>query len=339
MPPIAITAANQPTPERPLGLNLDGTVLKTFLNSLNFDIEKEAIPRNLELEAAMQRVFEAENLPPKSLAQVLQMLPFTCAASEMSYYTHPFAIKVFIATYITLLLYLDDLCEKDPAAMVPELTRVVATVGSGGGEEHQYHPSIRHFLRLVREDAPKHYGPLSTGVIVKSTIDYFVGCLIESQYPKGVKCPASAGRFPRYLRLKSGNSEAFAHMIFPEERFPERKFLETYLPTIPDIVELTYMINDCLSMYKESIVGTEENTYFMSMGKVHRCDPVDVLVRTGVDQAGLARDVSATLDGKEELKEAFETYLSGYIMYHCTQKRYRLAELGISMEPSRSPQA
>jgi hypothetical protein len=319
-----------PSPNRPLGIDIDGNLLRQFLASMDFDLTASAIPRNRELESALLDVFTAENLPEKYIRHIEKMLLYTTAATEMCYLIHSFEFKVFIGTYITLLLFIDDLCERDPDSMVPYLRTFVAKLGSNSDISDQ-HPSLRHFQRLVTDDAPKFFGPIGCGMVMKSTVDYYLGCLLEAQFPDGVKCSSSCTRFPRFLRLKSGNSETFAHMIFPATEFPEDKYLEIYLPTIPDIIELTDMINDILSFYKESVIGTEKNTFFMVLAKANNMHPVDVLIQTGTRQGQLARDVRQTLSKCPELLKAFNTYLNGYTMYHCTQKRYKLWELGVEM--------
>jgi len=111
--------------------------------------------------------------------------------------------------------------------------------------------------------------------------------------------------------------------------FPEEKYLETYLPTIPDLTELTSYINDILSFYKESVAGKEENTYVMNTARMEDSDPVDLIKQVCKIQAAVAAEVCEALSPKPELREVAESYIRGYTMWHLCQKRYKLAELGI----------
>jgi hypothetical protein len=315
---------------RPLGIDLDVRILQEFLKSMKYDMTDKPITRNSKLEATMVRVFESRNLEPQYLKPVLRLLPLTCAATEMPYYNHPFDVKVYITTYTTLFLYIDDACERYPSSTVPELARLVSSFGNSGEFEN---PNLSHFLRHVTEETPKFFGPYSTGAIIKSTIDFFCGCIVETKFPQGLNVPSSSSRFPRYLRLKTGCSEAYAHMIFPSCKFPEQIFLEKILPIIPDIIELTDMVNDILSFYKESVVGSEQNTFFMNSARLLGCDPVTLIRGVCCNQVNLARDVINTLAPSREdyCLDTFLQYLRGYLMWHCAQKRYRLSEIGICL--------
>ncbi|KAF8534738.1 Trichodiene synthase, partial [Trichophaea hybrida] len=184
----------------------------------------------------------------------------------------------------------------------------------------------------IATEIPNYYGPISSGCILKSTIDYCIGSIIECEYPDGISIPPSSSRFPQYLRRKTGTSESFVHFMFPDIIFPEKQFMGTYLPAIPDIIEIVDRVNDVMSFYKECVVGTEENNFIITSAKLRGCDPITILDKICQDLVKLSKDVKATLDrapgGNTELKEAFSVYVEGFIMWHITGKRYRLDEIG-----------
>jgi len=328
-----VNASNKaPSPERPLGLDLDVSILRKFLVDMGFDTSQPRIPQNAMLEAAAIAAFEAEGLTPEFFEPLKRMVPMLAAAIDMPFNNHPFDVKLYITVHSTLLLYIDDCAQNFPVQTVPELSTFVTSLGGDRAKAKFKNPNIAHFFRLISEDTPRYFGPIATAAIVKASLDFLLACLIESKFPRGLACvPDTASRFPHYLRLKSGSSEAYAYFLFPEALFPEKDCLETYLPTVPDVTEITDMVNDILSFYKESVVGREENNFFMNSARIHNISPVELLQETAAKQKKLAADISATLSKRPDLKKTFETYLKGYIMWHCCQKRYRLSELGIEL--------
>lgn len=321
-----------PTPERPLGLNLDGSVLRQFLADMQFDTTEPPIPRNEKLKAAAIAYFEAEGMTPEFFEPVKRMVPMLAAAIELPFNDHPFDVKLYITVHSTLLLYIDDCAQRIPAQTVPELSTFLSSLGGNRAEADFKNPNIALFVRLITQEVPRYFGPISTAAIIKSSIDFLVGCLIEAEFPKGLAgVPETSSRFPHYQRLKSGSSEAYAYFLFPDAVFPEKQYLETYLPAVPDITEHIDMINDVLSFYKESVVGTEQNSFLMNSARIHNVDPVELLKDVAAKQKKLSMDISATLSKRPELRKSFETFVKGYIMWHCSEKRYRLSELGIEM--------
>ncbi|KAF8243441.1 terpenoid synthase [Wilcoxina mikolae CBS 423.85] len=304
--------------------------LRSFIDSMGYDMAAPPYPTNTELEATVIHVFETNRTiyGDDYLRPLQTLLELTCSYSEMAYHHHPLEIKVYISVYTTLLAAIDDDCERTPSAMISQLTKFVTSFHKGPNEFKN--PILNHVHRLITTETPKYFGPLSTAAIIKGTLDCFIGWVIESKFPRGLSVPESSSRFPRFLRWKTGDSEAYALMMFPEALFPEELYLETYLPAIPEIIELVNGINDIMSFYKESVVGTEENTFMMNTARLHKRDPVVVLEDFCQEQVQLTKEVVATLSLREELKGIFEQFIKGYIMWHASQKRYRLGEIGIN---------
>ncbi|KAF8534190.1 hypothetical protein BDD12DRAFT_896819 [Trichophaea hybrida] len=116
-------------------------------------------------------------------------------------------------------------------------------------------PILNQVHSMITTETPMYFGPLSTAAIIKGTLDCFIGWAL----------------------------------------FPEELYLETYLPAIPSIIELVNGINDIMSFYKESVVGTEENTFMMNTARLHKRDPVVVLEDFCHEQVKLIKEVVPTL--------------------------------------------
>ncbi|KAL3682233.1 hypothetical protein R1sor_000255 [Riccia sorocarpa] len=175
-----------------------------------------------------------------------------------------------------------------------------------------------------------NYGPVGLAIIVQGTIDYFVGCILESWNLREMACPATSRRFPAYMRGKTCAGAAYAHFLFPEKVFPEAKCLEIYLPAIPDIASFIGGANDILSYYKESIDEGDKNTYLKTMSRIVGCNAADLWRSTCESQKALIPEITATLSRREDLRQAWLNFRDGYILWHLVEKeRYRLHEIGI----------
>jgi hypothetical protein len=310
-----------------------GDAIWRFLDSMGFDLTEQRIPQNTKLESTVIQAFESQGLNSigdnwKPLASTVRL---ASEFADMTLLNLPFEIKTVVAIYTAILVYLDTGCDLSPDVFVPELKMVVSSMGKNFQD-----PVVGYLFHLIATEIPKYYGPISSSCILKSTLDYCIGSIIECEYPNGVSVPPSSSRFPRYLRRKTGASESFVHFMFPDVVFPEKQYMGTYLPAIPDIIEIVDRTNDIMSFYKECVVGTEENNFIVTSAKLQGCDPVSMLDEVCQDLVRLSTDVKATLDliPGGHLKEAFFIYIKGFIMWHITGKRYRLDEIGFQMGSS-----
>ncbi|KAL3682190.1 hypothetical protein R1sor_000212 [Riccia sorocarpa] len=304
-------------------IELLGKEVKAYLHSLNYDDDtmRTAYAKygssDVHLEPAVNCIFDDEVNAgrPSHKERVLigKKIPFGCGVSRWFYFHVSPELKVVLAVYTALIGRVDDLCSTDPTAMISELQRTILNWGSGD-ESHRIHAHLSHLQRLVRIEIPKHYGPVVSVIIIQGTIDYLVGCIMESWKPEGIACPATSSRFPAYMRGKSGLGVPYAHFIFPEKIFPEAKYLEIYLPAIPDIANFTVVVNDILSYYKESLDEGDENTYLKTMSRILGCNAADLWRSTFECQMKLTQEITATLSRREDLQQAWLSFRDAYIL-------------------------
>ncbi|KIJ32779.1 hypothetical protein M422DRAFT_116187, partial [Sphaerobolus stellatus SS14] len=259
-----------------------------------------------------------------------QMVPLTCASTDFTYRHHSLEVKAFISIFTTLLLSIDDTVQRMPEEILPDLETLPRKLGMGVIQTEKYqHPNMERFVKHFTLESPKHFGPYGCAAIVKSTLDTLMGYIIEGKYPEGITASVSSARFPRYLRIKTGNSEAFWAFLWPEYLFPEETHLKLLIPTAPDIVEVIDTVNDILSFYKESVVGSEENTYIMNCARMKGTTPVEEIRREYKRQLELINDIRKALTENEKARAVWDTFIHGYLRWHLNMDRYRLDEIGL----------
>jgi hypothetical protein len=307
-------------------------LLRDALNSLNYDSSHQLGGSDADrLQEAMETKFKFKRWRPDA-AKLERWIPGAAAAADMWYPGHPYETKEFIATAIALYGSLEDAFAKStpPEALMDDLPLLMQHFGNP--RNISQFPEMFIFNRFMREETPKHYGPYSTGAIMKSIFDYFLGCIVETQYQQDIAVSKSSLRFVPHLRGKVGCSEMFTHMLFPEALFPESLYLRRYLPVVPDNMTLVDSINDVLSFYKESVVGNEQNNYIMGYARRKGCSPMEVLRDLCEKQEALMEDVRECLTGSDDggdeaLLVVCEGFWQGYTAWHVKEKRYRLEEL------------
>ena len=88
---------------------------------------------------------------------------------------------------------------------------------------------------------------------------------------------------------------------------------------------IQYLFSDVLSFYKEELAGERDN-YVHDRALVTNKSITTVLTELVDEIVQSIERARSILKGEKE-KEAWERLLSGYVAYHYTTPRYRLAEL------------
>lgn len=165
-------------------------------------------------------------------------------------------------------------------------------------------------------------------MVIKTTIEFIEGTNVENDFNEFV--PMNAVRFPRYLRVKTGFAETYAHAIFPNDIFPENEFRKFYLPALPVLCDLIDFINDMLSFYKETIRGNERINYICNIAKSSGKTALQCLYDTSDVIENRVAEVRRILKPHPALLAHANDYLAGYIGWHiCTTSRYHLDEVKI----------
>lgn len=165
-------------------------------------------------------------------------------------------------------------------------------------------------------------------MVIKTTIEFVEGTNVENDFNEFV--PIDALRFPRYLRIKTGFAETYAHAIFPNDTFPEDQYRKLYLPALPVLCDIIDFTNDILSFYKETIRGTERINYICNVAKSTGRSALQCLYDTSDAIENRVAEMRRILKPHPALLAHANDYLAAYIGWHiCTTSRYHLDEVKI----------
>ncbi|CCX32288.1 isoprenoid synthase domain-containing protein [Pyronema domesticum] len=307
-----------------------------FMKMMDYEIETPVYECPQALTDGVNNAIDAYGLDEKTKRGLLKAVVPAICVIHMPFRRYSIELKVFLTLYTALAIYIDNVIAVHPEIMVPELRKLPARWGLGLAENNYKDPIIGIFMRHVTLETPKHYGPYATGVIVKGSIDYLIGCLLEAELPKKMQVPKAAGRWTTFFRGKTGMGELYSHFLFPLEQFSEPEDVRYYIASIPDIAEIINKINDILSFYKESVVGDEDYNYVCLEARRTGQTPVEILRESCDEQVRLVKEIKEALSAHDLCHEAFSEFVVGYIMYHCTNSRYRLSEIGVILGPQDS---
>lgn len=163
-------------------------------------------------------------------------------------------------------------------------------------------------------------------MVIKTTLEFVEGTNVENDFSEAV--PPNALRFPRYLRVKTGFAETYAHAIFPNDTFPEHKYRKLYLPALSPLCDIIDFTNDILSFYKETIRGTERINYICNVANTTGASALRCLQETVDAVESRVREVQRILEPYPDLLAHCNDYLAAYIGWHIrTTSRYFLDEV------------
>lgn len=165
-------------------------------------------------------------------------------------------------------------------------------------------------------------------MIMKSAIDFIAAQPVEDEQDL-LHLSLDTSDFPRFFRYKTGMSETYSFFLFPEDRYPEEKNLHKYLPAIPTLIQFYDQTNDLLSFYKEEFDPGDSINFVHTQARLHNITPLESLKRTQTSVAELIQKLRRIFKNEPEMLKDIERFMQGYILFHLSAKRYRLAELNI----------
>ncbi|KAI0820535.1 Trichodiene synthase-domain-containing protein [Trametes gibbosa] len=236
-----------------------------------------------------------------------------------SCYNHaPLDVKVHIALYNTLAILTDD-SEIASAALDAFMERFYSCAP-------QLHPHLDHMVDMLRR-MPDYFSSYGAKTIIQGTVEFINVNALE---PSTQRMPLSPDAISYVItrRMKNGVADPYAAFIFPKSDFPDGT---TWMQALPDMAVFIDWANDVFSFYKEEL-DHETHTFVHERALLTQKTVAEVMSEL-VDEAVAACDrVRAILQGGKE-REAWESFLAGYVAWHRFTPRYRLDEVfGSSME-------
>ncbi|TCD67996.1 terpene cyclase [Steccherinum ochraceum] len=185
----------------------------------------------------------------------------------------------------------------------------------------QLHPVLVHFVDNLA--SMRHLFPIYSATAITADTIAFINAEMEIRDggEVDIRRDISAG-YVDYIRLKTGLGEAFAAFIWPRSVYPDTK---RYIQTFPHVAKFISFGNDLLSFYKESAAGETEN-YVSQYAASHGLSEVRALAAITDTLVALDAQIKQILGVGPE-RDAWESFVVGYIEFHLHTPRYRLAEI------------
>ncbi|KAG5981197.1 hypothetical protein E4U55_003205 [Claviceps digitariae] len=293
-------------------------VLELFDN-VGFDYKQAFVSEDIKLRKAMEDAVGFNDLSPQVRQAASTCFKVSYDFANCVYRHAPEEIRVLVGVYLFLLLYVADDTTPDRMLLLRDFSHKFLH------HEPQGAPLFDLLPGVLLDDFTKHYGTSARTFMVKHCLDYLQSSFLEFQYPNGFTAINEA--FPVWLRRKTGNSETFAFLMFPESMFPEDTHLSEFIVAIPDISDFFDTGNDVLSYYKERIVGSEENNFIANDAVMRGVTEVESLKATAKQVKVLVDRITKSLSPNKELLACWKSLYKGFFLYHFTQERYRLKEV------------
>ncbi|KAF7312995.1 Terpenoid synthase [Mycena kentingensis (nom. inval.)] len=250
--------------------------------------------------------------PKETLAQ---HLPGGVAMGWAGYSHLPnLSTRILIAIYTACGIYLDDVFQADVEAVSMFNQRFL---------EHapQADPVLDVFAQILLEIGD-HYERVVSNIMVTSTLNAVTALTLEYK-TQGMTMGRRALGYPTFTRVMSGASEAYSLFIFPHNLA-----LPSFIQTMQQMMVFINNGNDILSFYKESLDGETVNRISFLAAQSGKSE--QLVLRDLVQEAVAAHNnVVDVLGAYPEILAAYRSFVTGYMVFHASATRYRLAELDL----------
>ncbi|EKM53583.1 uncharacterized protein PHACADRAFT_211256 [Phanerochaete carnosa HHB-10118-sp] len=258
---------------------------------------------------AETKKWDVSGVPPDRLEHCL----VTGINMAKTAYRHaPIETQVHIALWTALCVCVDDF-DPGTSAIAEFAERFHAGL-------EQLHPLLDLYADILRW-MPKFFGPYGAAAIVTSTVQFVTSTLVDKETDT-MKLHHSARGYPLYKRNRNGVSEAYAFCICDKVHFSD---VATHIQVTPEAIAYISHANDLFSFYKEELVGEKSNYVHdraCITGKDLEASLMDMLEDV-VDVVDRGRKI---LEGEKE-RQAWESFLAGYVAFHFISPRYKLERL------------
>lgn len=243
-------------------------------------------------------------------------IDITCTAYH---YLSP-DIQETIALNTSFIFGVDDLV----GDLRKDLQEYATTLTLGQPQKHEL---LRGYTEFI-SGLCRFLGTFGGNMVIKSTVDFISSNPIEDEQDL-FHLSLDTSNFPTFFRYKTGISEPYSFFLFPEDRYPEEKYLHKYLPAIPTLISFFDQVNDLLSFYKEEFQTGDSVNFINTQARLHSITPLESLKRTQTSAVELVQKIRRIFESEPEMLKDMETFMQGYVLFHLSAKRYRLAELNI----------
>ncbi|KAJ5951015.1 uncharacterized protein N7479_009428 [Penicillium vulpinum] len=295
-------------------------ILQAFL----LDIDYKLLPLQIypAVEDEVKLHFKSQGFSDEFVSKIHRQIESSVGIATTAFQTTPFNIQCTIAIFTTYVLVIDDFV--NDLEFKNHLKRFNICLLTRKPQGSPFLESMGEFLSSFSSI----FGQFASDMIIKDTLQFISASYVEAE-SENLRFPPEANLFPTYFRLKVGAAEAYSFMLFPIEQFPEAECLGHYLPLIPDLICAFNWINDIMSFYKE-MVEMEEFNFIQNSARCEGLTQLEFLKKLCDDTSDMIRNLRTRGKAYPGLSKVIEAFLSGYVMYHMTQTRYRMDDLDLT---------
>lgn len=189
----------------------------------------------------------------------------------------------------------------------------------------QKHP----FWRLMNDhlsDFLQHYGSFCGLNIMRSVLDFFQRCWIETRNFRGF--PGS-NYYPLFLRRLNGLGDICGGSLFPAQNFDEKSLFEEITTAIAQMELMIVFINDMISFYKEFDASRDQVSLVTNLCQIKSITLSEAFGQLTADTIHSVERLRAIFDGEKTpaVKISIHAFVQGYVTFHFCDERYRMREV------------
>ncbi|OCH83893.1 terpenoid synthase [Obba rivulosa] len=283
--------------------------LEYFLTNLG--IEVPAYKRDIALENRVDEIIQAYPGAKPTRPHIVTAIIITITAYR---HIQSFDAKVLIAVYTAIATTLDS-----PEVLDSLASRDFHRRFCAGAAQHD--DDMLGQLAKLMVTFWDHYPRYAASSAMASTLE-FVNISILENTSRDMTMSSESLPFIEYRRAKSGIPEAYAAFIWERSKFPDEKI---YLQAVPDAMLYIDYVNDIMSFYKEES-DDEEGTYLRDRARATGKTSSEAL-RGVIDEVVAAANRARKILGEGAARDAWESFMKGYVAFHTSSPRYRLHEI------------
>jgi hypothetical protein len=297
-------------------------IIHSFLHDMSFkmpDIEYD----HQGMTGRLEEHFKAQQFSPQFIHRIQPILRW---AAGIAVTTYPFVncrTQEAIGIYTAYAITIDDFANQFKQDLKDFNRRTLS-------RQTHNNKLLQCFAEFLAATCPS-FGQFGGDMIIKSSMEFVSACYFEAEEKElQLRFPSDAPDFPRFLRYKSGVPETYSFFAFPEDSFPEDRYLRYYLPSIPYVGDLFCYINDIFSFYKEFTMTGDSFNFIRHHALTHNVDVFQSLRELCNETVEIIRRIRTITAVDPQIHANVEQLIQGYVVYHLSQSRYKLSEIGIT---------
>lgn len=227
----------------------------------------------------------------------------------------PLGIRQAVALYDALQMSMDG----TPVEQHDSLQGLCAQLSAGDKVQQPVWSEFFKAIPLLL----KHYGPYVQTTVFRGALEFIQATCLERTLFRG----RADSSYPSYIRRMSAQGPVQTSICFPQE-----KYLSLIASLEAESEDFVALVNDLFSFYKESDTPFERINFPLSAAACSGRSVVEVLNEMVEKAAAPWERVQkilnlGSMDCDEQLYGRVHAFFKGYVRYHLSCARYKIAGL------------